>query len=129
MIRLPKTLSQGAGQVDRAHIIERLERADEGLLGDAFDLELDLGQRWLAVDAADRRQGPDATADLGHAGHDGRDGRRRVDEIESDRRGRRPAPTLPPGHQPSEPRPAAPGRRSLTDSESGSIPPVGSCSS
>ena len=31
--------------------------------------------------------------------------------------------------QPSEPRPAAPGRRSLTDSPSGSIPPVGSCSS
>ena len=49
-----------------------------------------------------------------------------IDDIEPDRRGLGRAAAR---HQPSEPRPAAPGRRSLTDIASGWTPAVGSCSS
>ena len=37
--------------------------ADQGVLGDAFDLELDLDERRLALDGPDRRQRPDPSAD------------------------------------------------------------------
>ena len=49
------------GQVDRADVVDRLERRDEAVLGDALDLELDLGERRVALDPADRGQRPDPT--------------------------------------------------------------------
>ena len=120
---------EGAGQVDGPHVVEAVEGLDQCRLRDALDLELDLRQRRVALDPANGRERPDPAADLGDTRRDRRDRRPGVDDIEADRGGRGPAGLLAPRHQPSEPRPAAPGRRSLTDSASGSIPPVGSCSS
>ena len=64
--------------------------------------------------------------ELGDPRGDRRDRLGPIDDVEPDRRRLDGASS---GHQPSEPRPAAPGRRSLTDIESGSTPPAGSCSS
>src|SRR5204863_8351462 len=114
------------GEVDAPGGGERAENRDEGLVGDALERELGAGERGIAVAAAHRRERADPAVDRGDGTDDRRHRRSVVDDVESDRRG---LEGVSPGHQPSEPRPAAPGRRSLTDIASGSIPPVGSCSS
>ena len=82
---------EGPGQVDGPDVLEPVEGLDQRVLGDALDLELDLGERRVALDAADRRECPDPATDLGDARRDRRDRRPGVDDVEADRGGRGPA--------------------------------------
>src|SRR4029450_2956947 len=63
-----------------------LERAAQGRLAAALDLEFDLGQWWIAFDAADRGQRADATADPVNGPRDTRERVRAVDAVEADQR-------------------------------------------
>ena len=60
-------------QVDGPDIRQGLEGVDEGRLLDALDLELDLGERRVAVDAADGGDGPDPAAQARDARGDRRE--------------------------------------------------------
>ena len=52
-----------ARQVDRPDVGERREVRGQRVLGDALDLELDLDQRRVAVDVADRGEAADDAAE------------------------------------------------------------------
>ena len=134
MIRLPKIVPSSRVSCTSTTGSTPRRRVQRAILGQPFDLELDLGERRRSRRAAHDAQGPDAAAGVRDARGDGRDGARLVGELDADRGDRL---GLAAGHsvrprfadQPRTPRPAAPGRRSPTEIESGSVPAVGSCSS
>ena len=59
---------EGPRQVDGPHVVEAVEGLDQRRLGDALDLEFDLGERRVAFDPANRRERPDPATDLGRRG-------------------------------------------------------------
>ena len=84
MIRLPKTLPERAGEMDRAHVLERIEGRGERLLRDALDLEVDLDERRVAVDVSNGGKRPDPAAKGGRGLDDGLGRFGAVDDIEAD---------------------------------------------
>src|SRR4051794_25113305 len=86
-----------ACQMDGTDVDERFEGRRERVLRDALDLQLDLSERRVALDAAHGGQGPDPTAECGHGIRHAGQRPGGVDDVEPDRRGLdRSAPRPPP---------------------------------
>ena len=132
MMRLPKMVPERLRPMDGADVVDALERGHERVLGRRpRPRARSRPSGGSPLDGADRGERPDAAADPGRGGGDGRDRLGAVDDVEADR-GRVGGAAS--GHarravSRATPRPAAPGRRSPTVIDSGSRPPVGSCSS